>query len=289
MELFDKTIKDVVCSHLGLLEKHFDADVIFFYGPIQWTCDKYYKELLEGIKKDSPSKDRIVIFLNTPGGIVEVAEKLVIITRYHYKEVFFVVPDYAMSAGTVFCMSGDRIYMDYSSTLGPIDPQLSRGNDLIPALGYLDKVNEFVEKSRQNTITPAEFALLKELDLGTLRSYEQARDLTIQLIKDWLVRYKFKNWNTHKTNPAQIGEQVTAQEKEQRAAEIAIMLGDNKVWHSHGRCIDINKLKYLLRLEIDDYSNDSILKPLIRNYNDTIISYITRMKMNFFLNSRSYF
>ena len=34
----------------------------------------------------------------------------------------FIVPEYAYSAGTIFCMSGDNIYMDYYSVLGPIDP-----------------------------------------------------------------------------------------------------------------------------------------------------------------------
>ena len=27
-----------------------------------------------------------------------------------------------MSAGTIWCMSADKIFMDYSSSLGPIDP-----------------------------------------------------------------------------------------------------------------------------------------------------------------------
>ena len=64
------------------------------------------------------SADRLVIFLNTPGGSAETVEKMVEVVRYHYGEVFFVVPDYAMSAGTIFCTSGDKIFMDYSSALG---------------------------------------------------------------------------------------------------------------------------------------------------------------------------
>jgi len=57
-----------------------------------------------------------------------------------------------MSAGTIFCMAADRIYMDYSSALGPIDPQVpDRENRvLVPALGYLDKVEELIKKSIDN-------------------------------------------------------------------------------------------------------------------------------------------
>jgi ClpP class serine protease len=47
----------------------------------------------------------------------------VTVIRKHYKTVNFVVPDYAMSAGTIFCMSGDKIFMDYASALGRSIPR----------------------------------------------------------------------------------------------------------------------------------------------------------------------
>ena len=78
------------------------------------------------------------------------------ILRAHYRSVFFVVPDFAMSAGTILCMSGDRIYMDYSSSLGPIDPQVHNGKEWVPALGYLDKVEQLLEKARKGTLTNAD-------------------------------------------------------------------------------------------------------------------------------------
>ena len=46
--------------------------------------------------------------------------------RHHYDIVDFVVPTHAYSAGTIFVMSGDSIYMDYYSRLGPIDPKSNR-------------------------------------------------------------------------------------------------------------------------------------------------------------------
>jgi hypothetical protein len=47
-----------------------------------------------------------------------------------------------------------------------------------------------------------------------LRFYEQARDLSIALLKKWLVQYKFKDWLTHRTNNP--GATVTSAEKECR-------------------------------------------------------------------------
>ena len=96
-------------------------------------------------------------------------------------------------------MSGDNIYMDYYSVLGPIDPQMqNKEGKWVPALGYLDKINELIQKAQNNTLTQAEFIILKDFDLAELRAYEQAKELTIDLLKSWLVRYKFKTWKTHK-------------------------------------------------------------------------------------------
>src|SRR5919201_1654181 len=119
--------------------------------------------------------------------------------------------------------------MDYSSALGPIDPQVPDKEDkyLVPALGYLDKIAELVEKSKNNTISPAEIAILIRQDLAMLRFYEQARDLSIALLKEWLTKYKFKDWTHYRTTNPEAP--VTDQEKEQRAEEIAKKLSDNNI------------------------------------------------------------
>lgn len=84
---------------------------------------------------------------------------------------------------------------------------------MVPALGYLDKINELIEKAQNNTLSNAEFIILKDFDLAELRSYQQAKDLTIDLLEKWLVKYKFKNWNIHRTNPKKINTRVTEEEK----------------------------------------------------------------------------
>lgn len=59
----------------------------------------------------------MTIILTTTGGSVEATEDFVEILRHHYDVVDFIIPNYAMSAGTIFAMSGDEIYMDYASVL----------------------------------------------------------------------------------------------------------------------------------------------------------------------------
>ena len=200
----------------------------------------------------------------------------------------FIVPDYAYSAGTIFCMSGDSIYMDYFSVLGPIDPQIqNRDGKLVAALGYLDKINELLSKAKDDTLTQAEFIILKDFDLAELRGYEQAKDLTIALLKKWLVKYKFKNWNTHRSNQSLLGQAVTEEEKIERARKIADNLSNNNEWKSHGRPININSLKEL-GLEIDDYSNNEERRTLIRDYYELVADYVSTKGFRSFVHTRKF-
>jgi len=195
--------------------------------------------VIEKLAACSDKNPTIAVLLTTGGGAAEIAEKIVEFTRTHYREVYFIIPEEAMSAGTIMCMAGDMIYMDCSSFLGPIDPQVpdKEGRQFIPALGYLDKMNEFIAKSKEGTLSPIEYDRAIREDIGRLRRYEQARGLSITLLKKWLVKYKFKDWKQHRTHKA--GEPVTEEQKQARAEEIGNTLSGNKIWHSHGRRIGL--------------------------------------------------
>ncbi len=284
---YHETIKETLEKKLRALELHFEADVVFYYGEISSWVIKFFRDFIEDIKShDGNDYKKLVVILNTQGGSVETVEKMVDIMRYHYDEVYFVVPDYAMSAGTILCMSGDRIYMDYSSSLGPIDPQLNKGDGKwVPALGYLDKVEEMVRKSKKGNLSEVEFMLLQRLDLAELRKYEMARDLSIVLLKDWLVKYKFKNWDVHSSN----GKKVTEVQKKNRAAETAKLLSNNKIWHSHGRFIGIDTVVNTLKIQVENYSQEIELRSKIREYNDLICEFIREKQISFFIHSRIHF
>ncbi|MDJ0473772.1 serine dehydrogenasease [Pantoea eucalypti] len=261
-------------------DQHFpQCDVIAYYGGIQFWSKDVYQPKLELIGRQDPQRVNrfLVIILYTTGGSVEAVEKMVEITRHFYQEVYFVIPDIAMSAGTIWCMSGDKIFMDYSSSLGPIDPQLQLPDGRwVPALGYLDKSEELIKKSSENRITDAELMMLSNLDLAQLRRFEQARDLSIDLLKKWLVEYKFRDWTTHQTNPQKQGSRVTKRQKTARAQEIAKALSDNRKWHSHSRMIGINTLVKDLKLKIEDFTNDQAMSESIKNLHRVIMEYMSR-------------
>lgn len=289
MHELDSQVRDTLKHRVMAIEDALSGDVIHYYGPIFPSVQKPFRDFIEKLKADGTSRDRLIVFLSTPGGSAETVEKLVEIIRFHYKEVYFVVPDEAMSAGTIFCMSGDKIYMDYTSSLGPIDPQIHNGKDWVPALGYLDQVERMIQRSAAGNITDAELLIFQNQDLAMLSRYEQAKNLTVTLLKKWLVEYKFKDWTTHETSPTLLGQPVSQDQKVQRAEEIATLLSDNKLWHSHGRMIGVSTIQTVLRLKVEDYSKNADLRGKVLGYNDLLMDYITRHEYAHFLHSRCHF
>lgn len=288
-QFLDSTITSILKQRAQEIEVAFQGDVVTFIGPIYDGLLRIFRDFIEHIAKREDRRRRLVMVLHTPGGSAEAAEKMVEIMRHHYDQVWFVVPVMAMSAGTMLVMSGDKIWMDYSSSLGPIDPQVpvqdGDAQDFVSALGILDKIEELIAKSHAGALSEAEFMLFSRQNLGMLSKYEQARDLSIGLLKNWLVRYKFQDWLVHRSDSPKKGKTVTDEEKQERAEEIAKALGDNKRWLSHGRYIGIKTLTEQLRLEIDDFEQDSAKHRLVREYSDTLIEYANRMGEVFCLHS----
>ncbi len=281
----DNVVKEKLKEKLIQISEELDGDVFSYFGII---ADGNENQILKLIEDIDNKKERIFVILTTGGGSAIAVERYVNILRHHYQEVNFIVPDYAFSAGTIFCMSGDNIYMDYFSVLGPIDPQVqNKDGKWVAALGYLDKINELIDKAKKNTLTQAEFVILKDFDLAELKGYEQAKELTIDLLKKWLVKFKFKDWSNHQTNPVLLSQPVTVLEKEQRANEIADLLSNNNEWKSHGRPINIDTLENKLRLKIEDYSNKPI-RPLIREYYELLSNFVNTNNIHIFVQTKNF-
>lgn len=290
MTILDNSIRGHLDFLVKKIEDELNAAVASYVGPIDPSLLKLFQGLIEQLKASNPDKTTMALIIQSPGGNVEAAEKMVEIMRHHFNEVYFIVPEMAMSAGTILCMSGDKIYMNYASSLGPIDPQV-QGSDghWVPALGYLDQFEKLIDKSKTNSLTTAEYGLIQSFDLARLRRFEQARDLSITLLKEWLVQYKFKDWTIHRTDPAKHNQLVTDNERKERAEEIARQLGDHNYWHSHSRMISLKTLQENLRLEIDDYSSNSDLAEAVANYYDLLLDYINRNGSKILCHGRGFF
>ncbi len=263
------------------LEAALDADVMAILGPIVPGAEHKVRDAAE---LTTNRRRKLAVVLSTPGGVVEIAERMVGVLRHHYSEVIFVVPDVAMSAGTVFAMSGDAIMMSYFSCLGPIDPQVQRGGTLVPALSYLVQYNRLIQKASNGTLNTAEYAMLTKLDLAELHKFEEARELSISLLVKWLTTYKFKDWKITETTK----KAVTQADREARAKDIAEKLADHQLWHSHGRGIPMQVLVNDLKLKIDDYRKDPDVAGKIDHYFSFLTDLIEKQNIPHLVHTRQF-
>jgi hypothetical protein len=246
------------------LEEAVRGQVLSYLGPMYEPADDQIKDAVEdlaGLRRRRQAA--MFVVLETGGGLITVAERIARILRHHYRRVDFIVPSFAMSAGTVLAMSGDEIHMDYASTLGPIDPQIRQGDRLVPALGYLEQYRRLVERSGEGRLTAAELAyLIENFNPAELYQYEHERQLSIVLLQEWLARYKFKNWKVTETDKTT----VTRKMRVDRATEVGEKLNDTELWHSHSRGIPMEVLRRDLKLLINDFGSDAELAKPVHDY-----------------------
>lgn len=280
----DGLVEVVLADANAKLGRQLQADVMILKAPMQPPVDDLVRIEIEGIKERSGKiKDRLVVLVETDGGFVETVERIVSVFRRHYSIVEFIVPNYAYSAGTLLVLSGDEIYMDYYSVLGPIDPQYpSDDGGYVPGMGYLAKFKELMDRVNNppdgdETKIRAELAfLIKKFDPAKLFDIEQSIDHAKSLLRDWLPRYKFKDWNETTTN----NNVVSSDYKALRAEEIANTLGDATRWHSHGRGISIRELvSEEIKLKIANFGEEPKLNEAVRHYHGLFVDYLAKRGM----------
>jgi len=138
-----------------------DGEVILIRCPIQAPLDDQFRIVVEHLKQKTGCKDRLIVVLETNGGHIETVKRLVDVMRRHFSEVYFVIASYAYSAGTVLALSGDKIFMDYYSVVGPIDPQYADDNGGLSC--------------RERATSPSSKSLLTELTGQRLRGLTRTR------------------------------------------------------------------------------------------------------------------
>lgn len=214
--------------------------------------------------------DKIDIILETPGGFAEIVEDLVRLIRTKYQKVGIIVPGTAKSAGTIFTMAADEILMGQTSALGPIDAQIGSNGKRYSADAFLEGLKKIVDAANKaQKLDLAYIPILQNISPGEIQHCENAQNFSKKLVTDWLKEYKFKFWNEHSST----GKEVTCDDKQRRAEEIASFLCNHNYWLTHGRSIHIDDLQKM-KLLITDYTKNTEL-------NDAITRYYTLLKMSF--------
>lgn len=221
-----------------------------------------FQELVASV----PASHRAVdIYLSTNGGSGEQVSRFVNYLRTRFDEVSFLIPSSCMSAGTLFALSGEQIYMAANAFLGPIDPQVpSVGGRFVPAQALLllvEKLRSDGEEAMRNGMPVPWTAvrMIDSLDKKELGAAITASQWSQKLAAQYILKYKLKNWKTREST----GLEVTEDYKTQRAEEIAAALVSHDRWKNHGHAISRDVLWDEIRLKID-HPDEPLERALVR-------------------------
>lgn len=200
-----------------------------------------FQDLLYDFKKD----DDVDLLLQTTGGDIDSAEKMVAMLRERAAGFRLIVTERAKSAGTLMAMAADEIVMSSVSELGPIDPQImveTSDGRLVqrPAQSYLDGWEQIKKQSNEEgVLSPAYYPLLTQFDPALLDMCNKELRHSREFAEKWLRQYMLKD------DP-------------NKAQTIAQALSDVKTYSSHGIVIDRQEAEKL-GLKVDYYDSDDPL------------------------------
>lgn len=213
--------------------------------------------LFQDILRNSSEKT-IDVYIETPGGSGEAAEEIARFLHKEFDEVNFVIAGEAKSAGTILALSGDNIYMNSTGSLGPIDAQVKIGRSMVSAYDYKTWVDDKREEAAQNgKLNPFDVIMVSQISPGEIYGVLNSLQFAIVLVKEWLPKYKFKNWVKTETR----GLTVTEEMKKERAEAVTKKLCNHMEWHSHGRSLKIEDLS--AELLIEDIDKDATLSDIV--------------------------
>lgn len=207
-------------------------------------------------KIDSKNLD---FYLETPGGSGTAAEDIVSFLHNKFDTVNFLIAGEAKSAGTIMAMAADEIYMTDSGSLGPIDAQMRIGRSVVSAFDYINWINDKrSEVSKGIPLSPVDATMIAQISPGELEGAVNALSFATDKLKEWLPKYKFKNWKETETSKTPVTEEM----KMTRANEIATAMANHKRWRDHGKSLKIADLEGL-GLKINRVEDDEKLEDIV--------------------------
>lgn len=184
------------------------------------------------------------LILHTPGGDIAATEALV---KYLWvmfdKGIRVIVPQLAMSAGTMIACAARSIVLGKQSSLGPIDPQIGG----VPAQGVLDEFQMAVESIKRDPASaPLWQQIVSRYHPSFLNECVQAINWSRTMVHGWLCENMFGGEAAHAAT----------------AKAIVNFLGDHSVTAAHARHIPLSKCEEI-GLRIEKLEDDKKLQDLV--------------------------
>ena len=191
-----------------------------------------FMEAVSGLKSDN-----LDLIIHSGGGSAEATDAIVSYLRQKFKHIRIIIPQAAMSAGTMLACSADRIVMGKQSSIGPIDPQFilqtAVGVQAIPAHAIIEQFKKAQEDCATNPKNLNSWLpMLSQYGPALLVRCQDQIDFGKELVGNWLKEYMFK------------GEDSSIPD------DIAEYLSNHGNFKTHGKHIGIEKAKEIgLKIE----------------------------------------
>ncbi len=240
-------------AYLAKLHKYTNRNVIAYYSgwlsrPPQTPNLDVGDEDKNGFMTAVHKLDRklgLDLILHTPGGNIAATESLVdYLWKMFEKDIRVIVPQIAMSAGTMIACSAKAILMGKQSNLGPIDPQFGG----VAAQAVIDEFQMATESIKASPHSaPLWQAIIGKYHPTFLLECMQAIDWSRQMVESWLRDNMFVN-------------DPNSEEKARQAIKV---LGDHEKTKTHSRHISMASCLELglnvIALESDPKLQDIVL------------------------------
>lgn len=187
-QLHKNTGRNIIAYYSGWLQKPRigNADI----------CDDDKNGLMATIHKLDRSKG-LDLILHTPGGDIAATESLVDYLRKMFgKDIRAIIPQIAMSAGTMIACSCREIIMGKQSNLGPIDPQFNG----IPAHGVLEEFKRALKEVKDDPKSiPIWQTVVAKYHPTFIGECKNAIDWSTEIVTKWLESNMFDSISNAKS------------------------------------------------------------------------------------------
>jgi len=241
--LHKKTGRNIISYYSGFLQK---PD--FRHTDITDEDKNGFMTAIHGLDRSKG----LDLFLHTPGGHTAATESIVHYLRQMFGlDIRAIVPQIAMSAGTMIACSCKEIIMGKQSNLGPIDPQFGG----IAAQGVLEEFRQALAEIKVDpTSIPMWQVIIGKYHPTFLGDCQKAIDMSEQLVQMWLETCMFSG----------------SSDAAQKAGKIVAELGSHSKTKMHARHIHVDEAKAMgLNIKALETDCDQVYQDLVLTIHHT--------------------
>lgn len=249
------TGRNVISYYSGWLQKS-----QLGYNGVNFGIEDADKSGFMSVINGLDRKKGLDLFLHTPGGSIGATESIVDYLRAMFgSDIRAVVPQIAMSAGTMIACSCNSIVMGKHSNLGPIDPQIGG----LPTHGIIEEY----ERAKQEVKTDPNSVYIWQVIMSKynptlIGECEKAIKWSEDIVAKWLKSNMFYNDN----------------DADSKVAAIIEELGSHALTLSHDRHLHMDLLKNKLGMNIEQLEDDQELQDKVLSIHHSTIISLTQTK-----------